>query len=78
MSAVTVRLTNVCSGGGHLTLVMSGDESLTRVLELSALTEPLDVAEVDAFLKVICKLVKKNRTVAQTRTLLQAGVTVAV
>ena len=78
MSAVTVRLTSICSGGGHLTFTVAGDASLTRVLDLSALIEPLDDAEVDAFLKVICKLAKKGRTVAQARTLLQAGVTVIV
>ena len=78
MSAVTVRLTNTCTGGGHLTFAVTGDASLTRVLDLSTLLEPLDDAEVDAFLKVICKLAKKGHTVAQAKTLLQAGVTVAV
>ena len=78
MSAVTVKLTNICSGGGHLTLVVSGDASLTRVLELSMLSEQIDAQDVDAFLKVICKLAKKGRTVAQAKTLLQVGVTVAV
>lgn len=76
MSAVTVRLTNVCSGGGHLTFAVTGDATLTQMVDISALLEPLDDAEVDAFLKVICKLAKKGRTVAQAKTLLQAGVTV--
>ena len=78
MSAVTVTLTGICSGGGHLTFSVTGDATLTEVLDLSMLTEPVSDSEKDAFLKVICKLAKNGRTLAQTRNLLQAGVSVTV
>ena len=76
MSAVTVRLTNICSGGGHLTFAVTGDATLTQMVDLSTILEPVSDQDVEAFLKVICKLAKKGRTVAQAKTLLQAGVTV--
>lgn len=78
MSAVTVSLTGVCAGGNHLTFSVTGDASRTQVLDLSVLSAPVDPAEVEAFLKVVCKLVKNGRTTAQARALLQAGVTVTV
>ena len=43
-----------------------------------AYPDPYTEQEVEAFLKLICKLAKKGRTNAQARTLLQAGVTVTV
>lgn len=78
MSAITVTLASICSGGGHLTFNVTGDATLTQTLDLSNLTDPIDDAEKAAFLKVICKLAKNGRTLAQARTLLQAGVTVTV
>ena len=78
MSTVTVRLTNICSGGGHLTFTVTGDATLTRVLDLPTLSEPLDAADVEAFLRVITRMAKMGRTVNQARTLLQTGVTVTV
>ena len=78
MSAVTVTLTSICSGGGHLTFTVTGDASRTQVLDLSVLTEPATEQEVEAFLKLICKMAKMGRTPAQARNLLQTGVTVTV
>jgi len=78
MSAVTVRLTSICSGGNHLTFTVTGDASGTRVLGLGELSEEIDADDVASFLKVICKLVKNGRTIAQARTLLQTGVSVVV
>ena len=78
MSTITVRLASICSGGGHLNFTVTGAATLTETLDLSVLTDPLSEAEKDAFLKVICKLAKNGRTLAQARTLLQAGVTVIV
>ena len=76
MSTVTVRLTNICTGGNHLTFTVTGDAERTQTLDLSVLTEPVSEHEVEAVLKLICKLAKKGRTNAQARNLLQAGVTV--
>ena len=78
MSAVTVQLTNICSGGNHLTFTVMGDAALTKVLDLPTLSDPLDSADVEAFLRVITRMAKMGRTVNQARTLLQNGVTVTV
>ena len=78
MSSVTIRLTNICTGGNQLTFSVTGDATLARTLDLSSLTDPIDDSDVEAFLKIICKLAKKGRTLNQARTLLQNGVTVTV
>lgn len=78
MAAITVTLTEICSGGNHLTFGVTGDASRTRVLELGSLVEPIDPQDVDAFLRVITRMARIGRTNAQARTLLQNGVTVTV
>ena len=78
MSAVTVTLTSICAGGGHLTFTVTGDASLTKTIDLSELTDALDPRDAQGFLEVIVKMAKNGRTLAQARNLLQAGVTVTV
>lgn len=78
MSTVTVRLASICAGGNHLTFNVSGDASLSQVIDLSMLSAPIDEQDIAAFLSIICRLAKRGRTLAQARTLLQAGVTVTV
>lgn len=78
MAAITVTLTEICSGGNHLTFGVTGDASRTRVLELGSLVEPIDPQDVDAFLRFITRMARIGRTNAQARTLLQNGVTVTV
>ena len=78
MSAVTITLTAICSGGNHLTFTATGDYADTLRNELAELTEPLTDAEKAAFIKVIAKLARMGRTQNQARILLQGGVTVTV
>jgi ABC-type transporter Mla subunit MlaD len=78
LSAVTVTLTAICSGGNHLTFTATGDATDTLIANLSDLSDPLTDQEKDAFVKVIAKLAKLGRTLNQAKTLLQAGVTVTV
>ena len=78
MSAVTIRLTNICSGGGHLTFAVTGDATLTRIMNLDDLTDPLTEQDLRSFLRVIAWLAKNGRTINQARVLLQNGVEVKV
>lgn len=78
MSAVTVTLANVCSGGNHLTFSVTGDATLSRVVDRDRLLDPLTEADVQSFLRCIAWMAKNGRTFAQARALLQAGVTVTV
>ena len=78
MSSVTVRLTSICSGGGHLTFSITGDATLSKVLDLPVLIEPLDAQDVESFLRVIVKMARMGRTQNQARTLLQNGVVITV
>ena len=78
MSAVTITLTAICSGGGHLNFNATGDATDTLTTDLDAIAQPLTQDEKDAFVKIIAKLAKLGRTLNQAKTLLQAGVTVTV
>ena len=78
MSAVTVTLANICSGGNHLTFAVTGDATLSRVVDRDSLLYPLTEADVQSFLRVVAWMAKNGRTFAQARTLLQNGVTVTV
>ena len=76
MSAVTITLTNVCSGGGHLTVTATGDITGTQMINRPELSGAIN--KDDPFAVVICKLAKMGRTVPQAIALLQAGVTVTI
>lgn len=78
MASEIVTLTAVCSGGNHLTITGSGAKALTVIVHMDDLSTPVTNDEAEAFVKVIAKLAKAGRTVAQAKTLLQAGVTVTV
>lgn len=78
MSSVTIQLTNICSGGSHLTFSVTGDATLSSVLDISSISEPIDEQDIDAFLRVVVRMAKRGRTVAQARTLLQEGVEISV
>ncbi len=78
MSAVTVTVTNVCSGGNHLTFAVTGDATGGTIMEVSDLIEPITANDVQSFIRVIARLAKMGRTANQAKTLLQAGIQVTV
>ena len=78
MATLTVTLSAICSGGNHLTFEVTGDRNATRLMELAELSQPLEPEDADAFIRIIVKMARAGRTLAQTRTLLQNGVTVTV
>lgn len=78
MAAVTITLTNICSGGNHLTYGVTGAKSMTVSGVLDDISQPVTDEEAQAFVKVVTKLAKAGRTLNQARTLLQTGVTVTV
>ena len=76
MSSVTVRLTKICSGGGHLTFAITGDVIGSTILDREELSGP--IREDDPFAVVVCKLAKKVRTIPQAIALMQSGVVITV
>lgn len=78
MTTETITLTAICSGGNHLTFTATGAKAMVVPADLSSLSDPITDEDAAAFVKVIAKMAKNGRTVAQARTLLQAGVTVTV
>ena len=78
MSAITITLSGICSGGNHLTFKVSGARSLTVPVDLAELSEPITDEDAQAFVRVVMKMAKAGRTLGQARTLLQAGVEITV
>lgn len=78
MTAVTVKLDAICSGGNHLTFGVTGDATATVHGVLENMLEPITDEEKVAFVKVLAKMAKAGRTLAQARAILEAGVTVTV
>lgn len=76
MATVTVTLTNICSGGNHLTFELTGATTASVPMMLSDISEPFTDEEKSAFVKAIARLAKIGKTNAQARTVLQGGVTV--
>lgn len=78
MASITLTLTDICSGGGHLTFTLSGVTSGTARGEIDDLTGPLTEEDKRGFVRSLVKLGKVGRTNAQLKTLFQNGVTVSL
>lgn len=77
MASETITLqAMVCDN--HMTFVGSGAKAGTLRLLLSDLTDPITADEFAAWVKVTVKLCKADKTLAQTKTALLAGITVTV
>lgn len=78
MTTINIQLTHACSGGNHFTFAITGDKAATLPLTRDEITQPITSDDVAAFMRVICKMARTGRINAQAKTLLEAGVTVAV
>ena len=78
MTTITVTATAICSGGNHITFAITGDKSMTVNGQVEEIKSALTNDDFEAFVKVLCKLAKNGRTIAQYKTLMQAGVTITV
>lgn len=79
MASVTTTLTNICSGGNHLTLtVQYGARTKTLRMERDTLVDDLSDDDIETWCRIIAKLVRQGKTNAQAAAALQAGVTVSV
>ena len=82
MTTLTVTLTDACSdhagGGEHLTFSLTGFKTATVASTRSDLSEPLTQADADEFVRIVARMAKAGRTLAQANTLLRAGVTVTI
>lgn len=78
MAAVTLTLTDICPGGGHYTLTLSGAVTGAKVYDLPEIRALMDTVDKETIAAVILRLAEEGRTNAQLKTLLQAGVTVSI
>lgn len=76
MATLTFRVTNVCSGGNHYTLQITGDLTATKIIERDDLT--IERGEREAMAMDILRLRLRGLTPAQIRAALQTGVTVTI
>lgn len=78
MTTLTVTLASICPGGNHLGFAITGAKSAYIAVDLSDLTAQITDQDADIFCKVVARMAKSGRTMAQAKTLLQSGVTVIV
>ncbi len=76
MASITTTLIAICAGGDHLTFSITGAKTLTVSADFAEMNSPITDEEAVAFVKVIAKLCKSGKTIAQTKTALQAGIVV--
>ncbi len=76
MATITTTLTAICAGGDHLTFSITGAKTLAVAADFAEINSPITDEEAVAFVKVIAKLCKSGKTMAQAKTALQAGITV--
>jgi hypothetical protein len=77
MASVTIQATAQCAGGNHITFSVTGAASRQVVLTRDELTEPVSQDDLDQFVRVLARLSKLDKTLAQWRTAMQNGVTVS-
>jgi hypothetical protein len=78
MAAITLTRTAACSGGGHLTIAMTGSITGTRVFSTDELTNIVNSVTAEQLAFAILRLAKIGRTNAQVNTLLTSGITVTI
>ena len=76
MALYTYKVTNVCSGGNHYTLEVTGDHTMTIPLERESLRQ-INISHEDLALMLL-KLYSQDKTNTQIRTALQNGISVSV
>lgn len=77
MATATIQLTDICTGGNHLTFTLTtGARAKTRVLVIDEIQDAITDQDIDTTIATIAKLVRQGRTLAQARTILQTGVSV--
>lgn len=75
---LTLRITEVCAGGEHVTVTVTGDASMTARLSVAEIREPLSAEDKETFVRVLLRAYAQGKTKAQVKAGLQAGVVVTL
>lgn len=78
MGTITVTKTRECADGTHLTISITGDYNGTFNFYAPDLMEPITNEDREAFLRVLLRLCKKGKTMAQVKNALNNGITVSI
>ena len=76
MASYTITLTEVCAGGEHLVLSVTGDASMSFATERAKLKETQ--IEPKHLVMQLLKVWANGKTNAQIKTALEAGVTFTI
>lgn len=78
MATVTVQLSNICPGGGHGKLAVTGNISRFKHIDFSDFIDKVQSMDDEDVLAALVKIAKIGRTNAQLKTLLQSSFTVTI
>ena len=78
MGTITVRKTRECADGTHISIAVTGDYNGTFNFYAPDLLEPITDDDREVFLKVLLRLCKKGKTMAQVKNALNNGITVII
>lgn len=78
MGSITLTKTRECADGTHLTISITGDFTGTINFYAPDLMEPITNDDREAFLRVLLRLCKKGKTMAQVKNALNNGITVSI
>lgn len=77
MASITVTATGICAGGNHITFAVTGAKTAAVILDVNDMQGGVPDGDVEAFVRLLCKLAKVGKTNVQLKTALQAGITVS-
>jgi hypothetical protein len=72
--AITITGSNVCGGGGHIDIAVTGDVAYSFKCAVDDMRGALTDDEKETFLKVLIRYALRGKTKLQARQALQAGI----
>lgn len=80
MATLTFKLRNICTGGNHADLYITGDYNKMLPVDVGTFTDPIPDEDVEAFIRVLLRIKSVDYTKAQIKTALSSanGITVNI
>jgi len=78
-ATVNIKVTSLCAAGNHAVVDLTKSGQTRQVnISVAEMNTALTNDDIEAFARVALKLAKEGRTLAQLRTMAQAGFDVSV
>ena len=79
MATVAIRMTTICAGGDHATVLLTKGAQVASVnMNVKDIRQPLTQDDIEVFAKVAIRLFNEDKTLAQFRAGMQAGFEVTI